>query len=147
MNPYATFLVGASILLLLLLYVGTAVHKTKRFTGTLLIALAAFASLYTVNALGLKLGIDLQGGSEFIVKLEPGKNADGTARAVTPSDVQQAIAFSKSASTRRVRKTSPAAGRRGPRRDSDARHLPGRDQGRARQDPAGGAFGVPPCAS
>jgi len=91
MNPYATFLVGASILLLLLLYVGTAVHKTKRFTGTLLVALAAFASLYTVNALGLKLGIDLQGGSEFIVKLEPGKNADGTARAVTPSDVQQAI--------------------------------------------------------
>jgi SecD/SecF fusion protein len=91
MNPYATFLVGASILLLLLLYVGTAVHKTKRFTGTLLVALAAFASLYTVNALGLKLGIDLQGGSEFIVKLEPGKNADGSARAVTPSDVQQAI--------------------------------------------------------
>ena len=35
MNPYATFLVGASILLLLLLYVGTAVHKTKRFTDTL----------------------------------------------------------------------------------------------------------------
>jgi SecD/SecF fusion protein len=93
MNPYATFLVGASILLLLLLYVGTAVHKTKRFTGTLLVALAAFASLYTVNALGLKLGIDLQGGSEFIVKLEPGKNADGSARAVTPSDVQQAISI------------------------------------------------------
>ena len=91
MNPYTTFLVGASILLLLLLYVGTAVHKTKRFTGTLLVALAAFASLYTVNALGLKLGIDLQGGSEFIVKLEPGKNEDGSARAVTPSDVQQAI--------------------------------------------------------
>lgn len=91
MNPYTTFLVGASILLLLLLYVGTAVHKTKRFTGTLLVALAAFASLYTANALGLKLGIDLQGGSEFIVKLEPGKNEDGSARAVTPSDVQQAI--------------------------------------------------------
>ncbi|HBJ87607.1 MAG TPA: hypothetical protein DDZ88_27870 [Verrucomicrobiales bacterium] len=93
MNPYATFLVGASILLLLLFYVGTAVHKTKRFTGTLLISLAAFASLYTVNALGLKLGIDLQGGSEFIVKLEPGKNADGSERAVTPLDVQQAIAI------------------------------------------------------
>ncbi len=91
MNPYATFLVGASILLLLLLYVGTAVHKTKRLTGTLLIALTALASLYTVKALGLKLGIDLQGGSEFVVKLEPGKNEDGTSRQVTPSDVQQAI--------------------------------------------------------
>lgn len=91
MNPLYTFLTGASILLLLLLYVGTAVHKTKRLTGTLLIALTAFASLYTVQALGLKLGIDLQGGSEFIVKLEPGKNEDGSPRAVTSSDVQQAI--------------------------------------------------------
>jgi len=91
MNPLATFLVGATILLMLLVYVGTAVHKTKRITGTLLIALTAFASLYTVNALGIKFGIDLKGGSEFIVKLEPGKNDDGTPRAVTSSDVQQAI--------------------------------------------------------
>jgi len=91
MNPFATFLVGATILLMLLVYVGTAVHKTKRITGTLLIALTAFASLYTVDALGIKLGIDLQGGSEFIVKLEPGKNEDGTPRSVTSSDVQQAI--------------------------------------------------------
>lgn len=93
MNPLATFLVGATILLMLLVYVGTAVHKTKRITGTLLIALTAFASIYTVDALGIKLGIDLQGGSEFIVKLEPGKNDDGTPRAVTSSDVQQAIAI------------------------------------------------------
>lgn len=93
MNPYATFLVGATLLLLLLIYVGTAVHKTKRITGTLLIALAAAASLYTVKALGIKLGIDLQGGSEFIVKLEPGKNDDGTVRGVSQADVQQAIAI------------------------------------------------------
>ena len=39
MNAYATFLIGATILLLLLIYVGTAVHKTKRLVGTLLIAL------------------------------------------------------------------------------------------------------------
>jgi SecD/SecF fusion protein len=93
MNPLATFLVGATILLMLLVYVGTAVHKTKRITGTLLVALTAFASIYTVNALGIKFGIDLKGGSEFIVKLEPGKNDDGTPRAVTSSDVQQAIAI------------------------------------------------------
>ncbi len=91
MDPFATFFVGASILLLLLLYIGTAAHKTKRTTGTLLVAITALASIYTVNALGIKLGIDLQGGSEFIVKLEPGKNEDGSTRAVTSSDVQQAI--------------------------------------------------------
>ncbi len=93
MNPYATFLIGAAILLMLLIYVGTAVHKTKRLVGTLLVALTAFASIYTLDALGLKLGIDLQGGSEFIVKLEAGKNEDGSDRGVTPSDVQQAIAI------------------------------------------------------
>ncbi len=93
MNPFATFLVGATILLMLLIYVGTAVHKTKRLTGTLLIALTALSALYTVKALGIKLGIDLQGGSEFIVKLEPGKNDDGTPRQVSESDVQQAIAI------------------------------------------------------
>lgn len=93
MNPYATFLVGASILLMLLIYVGTAVHKTKRVVGTLLIALTAAASLYTVKALGIKLGIDLQGGSEFVVKLEPGKNDDGSVRKVSESDVQQAISI------------------------------------------------------
>lgn len=93
MNPYATFLIGATILLMLLVYVGTAVHKTKRLVGTLLVAITAFSALYTVNALGLKLGIDLKGGSEFIVKLEPGKNEDGSDRKVSPSDVQQAIAI------------------------------------------------------
>jgi SecD/SecF fusion protein len=91
MNPFATFLVGASLLLMLLLYVGTAVHKTKRWVGTLLVALTAFASIYTAKTMGLQLGIDLRGGSEFIVQLAPGKNDDGTPKAVTSSDVQQAI--------------------------------------------------------
>ncbi len=93
MNPFATFLVGASLLMMLLLYVGTAVHKTKRIVGTLLVALTAFASVYTARTMGLELGIDLQGGSEFIVQLSPGKNDDGSPKAVTSSDVQQAIAI------------------------------------------------------
>ncbi|MCX6852268.1 MAG: hypothetical protein NTY98_25540 [Verrucomicrobia bacterium] len=93
MNPFATFLVGASLLLMLLLYVGTAVHTTKRRVGTLLIILTAFAAIYTIEAMKLQLGIDLQGGSEFIVQLAPGKNDDGTPKAVTSSDVQQAIAI------------------------------------------------------
>ena len=93
MNPFATFFVGASLLMMLLVYVGTAVHTTKRRVGTLLIILTAFAAIYTIEAMKLQLGIDLQGGSEFIVQLAPGKNEDGTPKAVTSSDVQQAIAI------------------------------------------------------
>lgn len=93
MNPFATFFVGASLLMMLLVYVGTAVHTTKRRVGTLLIILTAFSAIYTIEAMKLQLGIDLQGGSEFIVKLAPGKNDDGSPKAVTSSDVQQAIAI------------------------------------------------------
>lgn len=91
MNPFATFLVGASILLMLLVYIGTAVHKTKRWVGTILVALTAFSAIYTAKTMGLQLGIDLQGGSEFIVKLDPSKNDDGTPKDVSSADVQQAI--------------------------------------------------------
>ncbi|MFZ2277693.1 MAG: protein translocase subunit SecD [Prosthecobacter sp.] len=93
MNPFATFFVGASLLMMLLVYVGTAVHTTKRRVGTLLIILTAFSAIYTIEAMKLQLGIDLQGGSEFIVQLAPGKNDDGSPKAVTSSDVQQAIAI------------------------------------------------------
>ncbi|MDI1311306.1 protein translocase subunit SecD [Prosthecobacter sp.] len=93
MNPFATFFVGASILMMLLVYVGTALPKTKRRVGTLLIILTAFSAIYTVKTMGLQKGIDLQGGSEFIVQLAPGKNDDGSPKAVTSSDVQQAIAI------------------------------------------------------
>ncbi len=93
MNPFATFFVGATILMMLLVYVGTAVHKTKRWVGSLLVALTAFSAIYTVRSMGIPLGIDLQGGSEFIVQLAPGKNEDGSPKAVTSSDVQQAIAI------------------------------------------------------
>jgi SecD/SecF fusion protein len=91
MNAYATFLIGATLLLMLLIYVGTAVHKTKRFVGTLLIALTAASSILTIQSVGIPLGIDLQGGSEFIVELQPGKSDDGTAKPVTDASVQQAI--------------------------------------------------------
>ncbi len=93
MNPFATFFVGASLLMMLLVYVGTAVHTTKRRVGTLLIILTAFSAIYTIEAMKLQLGIDLQGGSEFIVQLSPGKNDDGSPKAVSSSDVQQAIAI------------------------------------------------------
>ncbi len=91
MNAYATFLIGAAILLLLLIYVGTVVQTTKRKIGTLLIILTTASALFTVKQMGVALGIDLQGGSEFIVELQPGKSDDGTAKPVGPESVQQAM--------------------------------------------------------
>ncbi|MBE7494230.1 MAG: protein translocase subunit SecD [Verrucomicrobiaceae bacterium] len=91
MNAYATFLVGAAILLMLLVYVGTAVQTTKRRIGTVLILLATLSSLITVKQMGIALGIDLQGGSEFIVELQPGKSDDGTVKPVGEASVQQAM--------------------------------------------------------
>lgn len=93
MHPIATFLFGAAILLLLLFYVGTTVHNTKRLVGTLLIFISTLFAVVTVRNMGIKLGIDLQGGSEFLVKLEPGKNDKGEVRGVTPDAVQQAVAI------------------------------------------------------
>ncbi len=93
MSPIVTFLIGAAILLLLLFYIGTVVHKTKRLIGTALIFLMTAFSLITVNNMKIALGIDLKGGSEFVVQLQPGKADDGTVKPVTPESVQQTIAI------------------------------------------------------
>lgn len=93
MAALSTFLAGASILLLLLFYVGTTLHNRKRQYGTLLIIIATAFTLWTIESMGIKLGIDLKGGSEFVVQLQPGKSEDGSAKPVTPASVQQAIAI------------------------------------------------------
>ena len=91
MSPIFTFLFGAALLMILLVYVGTTELKRKRILGTLLTVLATALALYTIEQIGLKKGIDLQGGSEFIVELQPSPDADGKVKAVYPSDIQQAI--------------------------------------------------------
>ncbi|MEN3943943.1 protein translocase subunit SecD [Prosthecobacter sp. SYSU 5D2] len=93
MAPILTFLVGSSILLLLLFYIGTVRHDSKRLYGTLLIFIATIFAVITVNNMGIKKGIDLQGGSEFVVQLEPGKLDDGSSKPVTADSVQQAMAI------------------------------------------------------
>ncbi|MES2595386.1 MAG: protein translocase subunit SecD [Verrucomicrobiota bacterium] len=91
MNAYVTFLVGSAILLLLLFYLGSVVHSTKRKVGTVLIILMALFSILTVKNAGIPLGIDLKGGSEFVVRLKPSADKDGVTHSVTADEVQQAI--------------------------------------------------------
>ena len=91
LDPVSTFIAGAAILMMLLFYVGTANHETKRRVGTALIIFAAAFFLYAVQKEGVKRGIDLLGGSEFVVELKPGVDSKGQAKPVNPADVQQAI--------------------------------------------------------
>ncbi|GEP45819.1 protein translocase subunit SecD [Brevifollis gellanilyticus] len=93
MHPIFTFLVGSAILLLLLFYIGSVVHSTKRKVGTALIALMTFFAIITVKNAGIPLGIDLKGGSEFVVRLKPSADKDGKTHTVTADEVQQAIAI------------------------------------------------------
>jgi SecD/SecF fusion protein len=84
------FFAGLVILVLLLVYIGSTVASKKRWTGTLLIFLATGFALYVIDIMGVKKGIDLQGGSEFILQIQP-LEIDGKIQAVSSNDVQQAI--------------------------------------------------------
>lgn len=91
MSPILTFLFGAALLMILLVYIGATDLRRKRLLGTALTVLATFLALYTVKQIGIKKGIDLQGGSEFVVELQPAPDADGNVREVFSNDIQQAI--------------------------------------------------------
>lgn len=93
MSPILTFLFGAALLMILLVYVGATDLRRKRLLGTVLTILATFLALYTVKQIGIKKGIDLQGGSEFVVELQPSPDADGKVKEVYPTDIQQAISI------------------------------------------------------
>lgn len=93
MNAYVTFFVGTAILLLLLFYIGSAVHKTKRRVGTALILLMVGFAILLLKNVSIPLGIDLQGGSEFIVRLQPSTDKDGKVQPVSAIDVEQAMSI------------------------------------------------------
>jgi len=71
MNPYITFFAGTILLLLWFFYVGTAGHNLKRNLGTMLSVLMGAFFVWAYSSEGIKKGIDLQGGSEFVVQLQP----------------------------------------------------------------------------
>ena len=93
MNPIVTFLSGAALLILFIYYMGTVAQTRKRIVGTALSVLVSVFFLCTYGKMGLKEGIDLQGGSSFVVQLKPGVNADGRTKDVSKDSVDQAISI------------------------------------------------------
>ncbi|RBP42576.1 SecD/SecF fusion protein [Roseimicrobium gellanilyticum] len=95
-----TFFWGAALIFLLMFYMGTTEHRKKKLVGTILtVAVSLFCiwavdgwNVFTNKPLNLKMGMDLIGGSEFIVQLKPGLNEKGEEKQVNPDSVQQAIA-------------------------------------------------------
>src|SRR5438067_7123435 len=105
MTPVLTFFIGLAILALFGWYFATETERLRRILGTVLtIVVTAFClwSTYppfdekrpdgTVIRRGkIHLGLDLQGGTSFLIRLEPPASANGGKRPITKAMVDQAI--------------------------------------------------------
>lgn len=105
MSPAATFFAGIGLLILFGWYFATDNARIRRLLGTVLtIAITAFclASTYPpfdqrrpdgtlIQPGKIHLGLDLQGGTSFLIRLDPAMSAEGTKRPITKSMVDQAI--------------------------------------------------------
>ncbi|MFZ4484206.1 MAG: protein translocase subunit SecD [Chthoniobacterales bacterium] len=88
MSPTLTFLVGLLLLVLFLWYFLTELPRRKRFVG---LALTVFLVAFCLEAIippaqKIRLGLDLQGGTSFLLRLVGQDGED-----VTPATLDQAI--------------------------------------------------------
>ena len=105
MDPTITFLYGLLLLVLFGWYFLTDSDRAKRFLGTsLTVLLTALCLFFAVppfdqtdaegkvtRAGKIQLGIDLKGGTSFLIVLVGEPNDQGEVRAITPTMVQQAM--------------------------------------------------------
>src|ERR1700730_169256 len=105
MTPALTFFAGLGLLILFGWYFATDDERLRRILGTILtLAITAFclASVYPrfdqkrpdgafIRPGKIHLGLDLQGGTSFLIRLEPAAAPDGSKRPITTSMVEQAI--------------------------------------------------------
>lgn len=82
--PYMVMVVGIAAAALFIVYFAAETDKRKRTAGSALSIILGLFSFYCVG-LGLKKGIDLQGGASFLVRVQP---AEG--RAVNPDSLAAA---------------------------------------------------------
>ena len=109
-NPMFTFIYGLSLLILLGWYFATELETRKRTLGTVLTILVTIFCLINIfppfdktDASGkvieqgrIHLGLDLKGGTSFLVKLNPPADDNGAKKTITKDMVDQAVeAFRK----------------------------------------------------
>ena len=73
--PYMVMFVGIASAVLFILYFAAETDRKKRTAGSVLSVLLGLFSFYCVG-LGLKKGIDLQGGASFLVRVQPAPGRD-----------------------------------------------------------------------
>ena len=105
MTPALTFFIGLAIVVLFGWYFATESNRLRRILGTVLTinvtALCLWSTYPPFDEKGpdgkivrrgkIHLGLDLQGGTSFLIRLEPPASADGGKRPITKSMVDQAI--------------------------------------------------------
>jgi len=105
MTPALTFFIGLAIVVLFGWYFATESNRLRRILGTVLTITVTALCLWStyppfdekgpdgkiVRRGKIHLGLDLQGGTSFLIRLEPPATADGGKRPITKSMVDQAI--------------------------------------------------------
>lgn len=88
-----TFVYGLVLLVLFGWYFATDHERNKRILGTLLTVLLTALCLILVNPPKekIQLGLDLQGGTSFLIQLVAEKDEEGKIRPITPAMVDQAV--------------------------------------------------------
>ena len=93
-NPLIVVSAGIAIVALIFWYVATEIDRRKRNVGTIAIGIVVALCLVAVLPVKEKLkgGIDLVGGSSFIVEIQPGKDEEGNPLPVNEGAIEQAKA-------------------------------------------------------
>src|SRR5881398_3350941 len=105
MTPALTFFIGLAIVVLFGWYFATESNRLRRILGTVLTITVTALCLWStyppfdekgpdgkiVRRGKIHLGLDLQGGTSFLIRLEPPASADGGKRPITKAMVDQAI--------------------------------------------------------
>jgi len=105
MTPALTFFIGLGILVLFGWYFATDSDRLRRILGTVLTIAITASCLWStyppfdekgpdgkvIRRGKIHLGLDLQGGTSFLIRLEPPASAQGERRPITKSMVDQAI--------------------------------------------------------
>jgi len=92
-DPLTLFVIGMILLVLFFWYFATDLERRKRNVGTILtlgIVALCMLGLYPIKD-KLRGGIDLVGGSSFMLRVQQKEDDDGRMQPVTPEQVAQAI--------------------------------------------------------
>lgn len=90
-QPIAVFIYGLALLALFGWYFFSDNERIKRMVGTALTVLIIGLCVQAVYPLNIKLGLDLQGGTSFLIRLMPSEDENGVVREVYPDTLERAV--------------------------------------------------------